>query len=107
MSNNEVVMVYVTFPSEKVAAEICEPLVKDSDIACANIFPAVKSIYKWKGELTHDQECVAILKTSALKMGRLKERIRAAHPYENPCLVVLPIQDGLPDFLRWIYAESV
>ncbi len=107
MSNPEVVFAYVTFPNEKSAAEICESLVRDGVVACANLIPGMKSIYKWKGELVRDNECVAVLKTSAVRTGLLKERIRAVHPYSNPCVVVLPISDGLPDFLRWVYSESL
>jgi periplasmic divalent cation tolerance protein len=103
----DTVLAYVTFPNQKTAAEICEPLVRDHVIACANIYPEVSSMYRWKDELIKDKECVAVLKTAAFKTELLKERIRAVHPYENPCLVVFPISDGLPAFLNWVYSESL
>ena len=54
-----------------------------------------------------EKEWVAILKTNALKQEAVKERIRAIHPYTNPCLVFLKIENGLPDFLKWIYTQSL
>lgn len=98
---------YCTFPNEAIAEQICERLVAEGLIACANIHGPVKSIYKWNGRLNKEAEWIAVLKTTSLKRVALKERIRAIHPYTNPCLVFLTIEDGLPDFLKWIYAETL
>jgi periplasmic divalent cation tolerance protein len=103
----KVVLAYCTFPDEATAQRICEILVAEGTIACANILGPMQSIYKWDGKLNKEKEWGAILKTSALKQAMLKERIRATHPYSNPCLVFLKIEDGLPDFLNWIYNQSL
>jgi periplasmic divalent cation tolerance protein len=107
MKSKDVLTAYCTFPNEATAEQICEALVLENLIACANIFGPVKSIYRWGGKLNKEQEWVAIIKTSALKQVALKERIRAIHPYTNPALVFWQIEDGLPDFLKWIYAETL
>lgn len=99
-------MAYSTFPNKEVAAKICGDLVSEGVIACANIFPPHTSIYKWDGRLQNESECAAILKTDVKKQAELKEKIRAAHPYENPCLVFFPVSDGLPEFLNWVSAQS-
>jgi periplasmic divalent cation tolerance protein len=98
---------YCTFPDEATAERICEFLVEDGTIACANILGPMKAIYKWGGRVHKEKEWVAILKTSALKQATLKEKIRAIHPYTNPCLVFLKIDGGLPAFLNWIYTQSL
>lgn len=105
--NSKVVLGYVTFPDEATAQRICETLVNEGTIACANITGPMQSIYKWNGQLMRENEWAAILKTSELKRAMLMERIRATHPYSNPCLVFLPIEGGLPDFLKWIYNHSL
>ena len=97
----------MTFPSEYVAEQICEMLVNEGTIACANVFAPIKSIYRWKNELHKDQEWSALLKLNPLKKGALKERIRATHPYENPCLIFVSIDDGLPEFLNWVRLQSL
>ena len=104
---SKVVFGYCTFPDEATAERICEVLVAEGIIACANISAPMKSIYKWNNTLHKETEVAAILKTSALKQATLMERIRAIHPYANPCLVFLDIDGGLPDFLKWIYNQSL
>jgi len=104
---SKVTLAYCTFPSEAVAGEICERLVVEGIIACANIFPPMKSIYRWNNQLVKESECAAILKTSAFKTEALKERIRAIHPYALPALVFLSVPDGNPEFLNWVYGQSL
>lgn len=106
MKSKKIYVAYCTFPDEKIAQAVCKKLVEENTIACANILGPMRSLYKWKGKLNEDTEVAAILKTSSLKRATLKERIRALHPYENPCLVFLPVEDGLPAFLRWVSAQS-
>jgi periplasmic divalent cation tolerance protein len=98
---------YCTFPDEATAERICEILVAEGTVACANILGPTKSIYKWNGRLHKEQEWAAIFKMPEFKQATLMERIRATHPYTNPCLVFLKIDGGLPDFLNWIYNQSL
>jgi periplasmic divalent cation tolerance protein len=105
--NSKITIAYCTFPSEQVAHDICERLVTEGTIACANIFGNLKSIYRWNNQLMKEDECAAILKTSVLKQEALKERIRAIHPYALPALVFLTVEGGNPDFLNWVYGQSL
>ena len=105
--SSKVILAYCTFPDETTAENICTRLTAESTIACANILGPMTAIYKWQGQLAREKEWSAILKTSVLKRATLKERVRALHPYTNPCLIFLNIEDGLPDFLTWIYAQSL
>jgi periplasmic divalent cation tolerance protein len=105
--NSEVVLGYCTFPDEDVAGRLCELLVREGAIACANILPAHKALYMWNGQLQRDSEVGVWLKTSSKKKAQLKERIRAIHPYAIPSLIFVEISDGLPEFLRWIYNQSL
>lgn len=105
--NSKIVLGYCTFPNEETAKTICEILVNEGTVACANILGPMQSIYSWQGRTQHETEWPAILKTSQIKQATLKERIRAIHPYENPCLIFFPIEDGLPGFLSWVYTQSL
>ena len=35
-----------------------------------------------------------------------KATVAEAHPYDCPCLLALPVTDGLPEFLDWIRSET-
>lgn len=103
---SNITVAYCTFPDEATAARICEVLVREGTIACANIFPPHRAIYEWNGELQNHEEWAALLKFATRKCKILAERIRAEHPYETPALVFFQPAGGLPGFLKWVYNQS-
>ena len=98
--------IYVTTPDAATAERIGRTLVEERLAACANILPAMRSIYRWKGAVEQADEAVLILKTAADRVSALTERVAALHPYETPCIVALPIAAGNPAYLDWITAET-
>lgn len=99
-------LIYVTAPSSEEAEKIAGAVVTERLAACANILPGVTSIFEWDEKLCRETEAVLILKTSAERVDELTERIQALHSYDCPCIVVLPIESGNPDFLDWIRRNS-
>ncbi|MBX3021448.1 MAG: divalent-cation tolerance protein CutA [Bdellovibrionales bacterium] len=106
MKSKDFVLAYCTFPNDDVATRTSEQLVAEGLVACANIFPAHKAVYRWQNQLQHESEVAVVMKTAASKKAALKERILAIHPYQTPALVFVKIDDGLPGFLQWIYTQS-
>lgn len=102
----EIKLVYITTSGLKEATDIANVLVSERLAACANIIDNMHSIYQWKGELQKDNEAVLIVKTTATKISDLITRVKSLHSYECPCIVCLPVTDGIPDFLTWV-AEQV
>lgn len=102
----DAVLVYATFPSLAVAEVIAGDLVQVGLAACANLFPGMRSIYRWQGRIERDQEVAAIFKTRRSLAPRLIGWLRIAHPYVNPAAVVLPAAGGSEAFLSWIAAET-
>ena len=103
---NETFLIYVTFPDVEAAKNISRTLVKERLLACANLVPQITSIYRWEGALCEDGEALMLGKTTQACIPRLKERVAELHGYDCPCLVALPIADGLPPFLKWV-ADNV
>lgn len=101
-----VVFLYVTLPDEAAALALATTLVAERLAACGNVFPAMRSVYRWQERVEQAGEAVLIVKTTAASAQAATERIRALHPYEVPCIVTLPITGGNPAFLAWI-AEQV
>jgi periplasmic divalent cation tolerance protein len=102
----ERVMVYITTPDLDVARRIARALVEERLAACANILPGMESFYRWEGAVLNDQEVVLIAKTRSALLVPLTERVIALHPYEVPCVVALPVNQGHEPFLRWIDAAT-
>jgi periplasmic divalent cation tolerance protein len=96
------VVVLTTAPDDEVAARVARALVEGGHAACVNIVPGVRSIYRWKGAVHDDQERLLVVKTTAARADAALAALRAAHPYECPEGVVLPVAGGLPAYLAWI-----
>ena len=60
----KVLLAFSTFPDAETARRISKQLVEEKLAACANIFPAIESIYRWKGKIETGQEMIAFFKTS-------------------------------------------
>ncbi len=106
-AGGDVVLVYATCPSIDEARRIGGVLVDRGLVACANILPGMTSIYVWQGKRHEDSEAVLILKTRAALADRVVAEAKALHPYDNPAVVVLPVNGGSAEFLAWIDAQTL
>jgi periplasmic divalent cation tolerance protein len=99
------VVVLVTAPTADSAAQIARALVEEGLAACGNVVPAIRSIYRWAGEVQDEAEALLVLKTERRLVPALKERLPALHPYQVPELLVIAVEDGLAAYLEWIGAS--
>ena len=99
-------IVYVTMPDAQTAQAICETLVRERYAACANIMDGAKSVYWWRNELETSTETVCIFKTTRERYPAFQARAIELHPYEVPCIVAWPLEQGNQDFLDWIGTET-
>lgn len=76
--------------------------------ACVNIVPGVVSLYWWQGALCRDAESTLLIKTRLDLVSALTEAIRAAHSYEVPEVIALPIQEGEGNaaYAAWVRSET-
>ena len=95
-------LIYVTAGSVAEAETIASQLVEERLAACANILGAATSIYWWDDKLNKDSETIFILKTTAELVDQVIAKILALHSYDCPAVVVLDIEQGNPEFLKWI-----
>jgi periplasmic divalent cation tolerance protein len=98
--------IYITCPDESEAETLGAMLVEKRLVACVNILPGMRSLYWWQGKVERAEEAVLIAKTREELVPKLTEAVKAAHSYEVPCVVSLPITGGNPDFLSWIRDET-
>ena len=84
------------------AKKIAHTLVKNKLAACVNIIPNITSVYEWKGEICEDGEYLISIKTRKDKFDAVKESILQNHSYELPAILMLPIEAGLENYLKWM-----
>jgi periplasmic divalent cation tolerance protein len=102
----ETVLVYTTWPSVDEAEAAGRRLVEGKLCACVNILPGMVSIYAWQGKVERAGEAVMILKTRRERAPALMEAVKAAHPYETPAILELPVTAIDPGYAAWIAAET-
>ena len=102
--DTETLLVCSTFPEIETARRIAQQLVTENLAACANIIPAVESIYRWQGKIENAQETLVFFKTTAARYSAFQRQLKSLHPYDVPEIICLRIADGLPEYLRWVDA---
>jgi len=100
----EIIAVFSTAPPDK-SESLARMLVDKRLAACVNIVP-VCSYYRWKGEFCKEPEHLLIAKTTKEKSGEVIAALKALHPYEVPEIITLPVTDGYPPYLEWMYQET-
>ncbi len=98
----EVLLAISTFPDAETADRIGHTLVAEKLAACANIIPAVHSIYRWKDKIETAGEVIVLFKTTPDRQTAFQEKLRSLHPYEVPEIIFVPVATGLPDYLQWV-----
>lgn len=98
--------VYVTTSNEAEAVAIAEALVGERLVACANVVPEIRSVYRWQGQIERDTEAALLCKTREELVARVAARVRELHSYDTPCVVVWPIVAGDAGYLAWLGEET-
>jgi periplasmic divalent cation tolerance protein len=91
-----------TFPDRETAQRISNQLVTERFAACANIFPGIESVYRWKDKIENGNETLVFFKLSEDRQSTFQEKLRSLHPYEVPEIIFLPVSSCLPEYLRWV-----
>ena len=97
-----VLLALSTFPDRDTAQRISNQLVTEKFAACANILPAIESVYRWKEKIETGNETLVFFKLSEDRQSTFQEKLRSLHPYEVPEIIFIPVANGLPEYLDWI-----
>jgi periplasmic divalent cation tolerance protein len=95
-----------TAPDLEAATRIARALVESSAVACVNLLPGVRSVYRWQGQVEESGEVLMILKTTAGRVAEIEASWPAWHPYDLPEFVVLDPSHVEAKYLAWLVGES-
>jgi periplasmic divalent cation tolerance protein len=98
----KILLAFSTFPDAETARRISNQLVTENFAACANILPAIESIYRWKEKIETGSETLVLFKLSEDRQSAFQEKLRSLHPYEVPEIIFVPVSSGLPEYVRWV-----
>jgi periplasmic divalent cation tolerance protein len=95
-------VVLTTFATEDDAARVVRALVEERLIACGNLLPGARSIYRWKEAVADEREVVVLMKTRKQDWTALLSRLHELHPYETPECLALRVAAGAPRYMAWL-----
>ncbi len=98
----DVVVSFVTVPSEEEGGKLAKGLVESKLAACVNIIPSIRSIYFWEGKVCDDKEGLLIIKTKRELFEKMSQWVQANHSYDVPEVISLPVNDGSQKYLDWV-----
>jgi periplasmic divalent cation tolerance protein len=99
-------LVLTNVPERAAAERLADMLVEQRLAACVSILAPCRSVYRWKGAVQRDEEHPILMKTTAERYPALEQALRAAHPYELPEIIAVPVARGLPAYLEWVAGET-
>lgn len=104
---SDILLVVTNLPDAASAAKLAQLLIEARAAACVNQLAPCISTYRWQGKIETATEVPLLIKTTQAAYPRLEKLIRAAHPYELPEIIAVPVTIGLPDYLDWVATETV
>ena len=98
----EALIVFTAFANEADAARVARVLVDERLVACANLLPGARSIYRWREGIQDEREVVVLMKTRKQDWTALLSRLHDLHPYETPECIAVRIAAGAPRYMAWL-----
>ena len=86
--SNGAMLAWCPFPTEAEAREVADALLDEGLVACANIIPAMVSLYRWQGEKGESRESGVLFKTHSQVAGRMADRLAQLHSYQSPAIML-------------------
>jgi periplasmic divalent cation tolerance protein len=99
-------LVITNLPDRASAEKLAALLIEQRLAACVNVLAPCSSVYRWQGEIQHDEEYPLLIKTVQDRYAQVEASIRGNHPYELPEIIAVPINGGLPAYLQWVESET-
>ena len=106
MDGTGVLQVTTTAGSPEEARAIAGVLLDGRLAACVQVLGPVESRYRWEGRLETATEWLLVVKTAAARYDEVEAAIRAAHSYDVPEILAVPVVGGSQAYLRWVVEET-
>ncbi len=102
---DQIVEIVVTGPDNEWASALQDKLLSNKLVACAQAWP-IRSAYRWQGSVQSGTEIRLALHTSAALAHEVIETVSSGHPYENPCVLAVDVNDGHAPYVQWVLHET-
>ncbi|PZL89194.1 divalent cation tolerance protein CutA [Pantoea graminicola] len=99
------VVILCTAPDQTTAQQLAALALEARLATCVTLLPGATSWYRWQGKIEQSSEVQMLLKCDSDRQQALCDLLKAAHPYDVPELLALPVQYGDSEYLSWLHAS--
>jgi periplasmic divalent cation tolerance protein len=99
-------LVVTTVEHRHQADDLARTLVQEDLAACVQVGGAVRSWYRWQGEVQDAPEVPLLLKVRHDRLDACLGRLEALHPYDTPEILAWPAEHAAAGYLSWAYGED-
>ena len=105
-AESSAIIVLVTTSTQEDAEKIGRMLIEAKLAACTNIVSGIRSIFRWDNNISVENECLMLIKTTQKRFAELESAVRQQHSYSVPEIVALPVVAGSESYLNWVRGET-
>jgi periplasmic divalent cation tolerance protein len=102
----ELWIILTTVASQEDGIQLGRRLVEEGWVACAQVLPAMQSVYGWQGSLCEEVEHLLLLKVPAHLYAAAEQRIQKLHPYQEPEIIALTAASVSQSYLAWVLKQT-
>jgi periplasmic divalent cation tolerance protein len=103
MKPSELLAVFTTVANQEQADTLARAAVEQSLAACVQT-EAIRSTYRWQGEIACENEVRLMFKTTRRSYPDLEAMLRELHPYELPAIFAVPVAEADAAYAAWVRA---
>ncbi|MDG6218493.1 MAG: divalent-cation tolerance protein CutA [Candidatus Thermoplasmatota archaeon] len=100
-------LVYCTTSDIAEAEKIAKTLLEEKLVACVNIIPSIRSMYRWKGAIEIGTESALFIKTVDGKVAETIDRVKELHSYDVAEIIALDLVDGSKEYFDFLRKETL
>lgn len=104
--DEKAILIMVTAGDRSDAERLGEGLVVEHLAGHCSVVPMIHSFYFSEGLLQRTSEALLMVKTVRSRSSAVYDYLRSHHSYEMPEIYEVAIDDGSPQYLKWL-AEQV
>ena len=104
--STNLIVCLTTVASMQDADRIALLLLDHSLAACVQIAGPIRSHYIWQGQRHCDEEYRLVIKTTAKSWPKLKAELLEIHPYDEPQVLSLSVDDATEGYRDWVVAQT-
>jgi len=108
MTETRYQIVFMTAANAEQADRIAAALIEENLAACVNVVGSCRSIYRWKGEITKDNEVLMLAKAKRDDFDAIVRKVTELHSYEVPEIIAVGLEslsEGYGQFLRDVLGD--